>query len=310
MSGTLKELRAHLVAAKTALSAGNLAAARESCKSALGVDDESYEAWTFDGKVAFASGDATGALKSYKRAVGIKNDHPAAWQGIAEAAETTGSHAECAAALDALLRMPVDGRSVTGDKKAEWRRRMASALGAAGAWGDASDVWTELAETMGPEGSTDAAEPTATDARRMAAECACSANAAAAEAAAEAAAAEAQRTSVTSRADVASIRSTAMRSHDARCDPRLERTLRTYLERLPRRSNEESDPKLISPYVHSLHGRLLTRALARTAATGTREDALAAMDEAEAIVARHGEDVPEAAAACRAAALDDQLPRR
>ena len=30
---------------------------------------------------------------------------------------------------------------------------MASALGAAGAWGDASDVWTELAETMG-EGST------------------------------------------------------------------------------------------------------------------------------------------------------------
>ena len=38
------------------------------------------------------------------------------------------------------------------------------------------------------------------------------------EAAAEAAAAEAQRTSVTSRADVASIRSTAMRSHDARCD--------------------------------------------------------------------------------------------
>jgi len=304
MSGTLKELRAHLVAAKTALSAGNLAAARESCKSALGVDDESYEAWTFDGKVAFASGDATGALKSYKRAVGIKNDHPAAWQGIAEAAETTGSHAECAAALDALLRMPVDGRSVTGDKKAEWRRRMASALGAAGAWGDASDVWTELAETMGPEGSTGAAEPTATDARRMAAECACSANAAAAEAAAEAAAAEAQRTSVTSRADVASIRSTAMRSHDARCDPRLERTLRTYLERLPRRSNEESDPKLISPYVHSLHGRLLTRALARTAATGTREDALAAMDEAEAIVARHGEDVPEAAAACRAAALE------
>ena len=177
MSGTLKELRAHLVAAKTALSAGNLAAARESCKSALRVDDESYEAWTFDGKVAFASGDATGALESYKRAVGIKNDHPAAWQGIAEAAETTGSHAECAAALDALLRMPVDGRSVTGDKKAEWRRRMASALGAAGAWGDASDVWTELAETMGPEGSTDAAEPTATDARRMAAECACSANA-------------------------------------------------------------------------------------------------------------------------------------
>ena len=39
MSGTLKELRAHLVAAKTALSAGNLAAARESCKSALRVDD-------------------------------------------------------------------------------------------------------------------------------------------------------------------------------------------------------------------------------------------------------------------------------
>ena len=39
MSGTLKELRAHLVAAKTALSAGNLAAARESCKSALGVDE-------------------------------------------------------------------------------------------------------------------------------------------------------------------------------------------------------------------------------------------------------------------------------
>ena len=65
MSATLKELRAHLVAAKTALSAGNLAAARESCKSALGVDDESYEAWTFDGKVAFASGDATGALESY-----------------------------------------------------------------------------------------------------------------------------------------------------------------------------------------------------------------------------------------------------
>ena len=133
MSGTLKELRAHLVAAKTALSAGNLAAARESCKSALGVDDESYEGWTFDGKVAFASGDATGALESYKRAVGIRNDHPAAWQGIAETAEATGAHAECAAALGALLRMPVDDRSVTRDKKAEWRRRMASALGAAGA---------------------------------------------------------------------------------------------------------------------------------------------------------------------------------
>ena len=297
MSGTLKELRAHLVAAKTALSAGNLAAARESCKSALGVDDESYEGWTFDGKVAFASGDATGALESYKRAVGIRNDHPAAWQGIAETAEATGAHAECAAALGALLRMPVDDRSVTRDKKAEWRRRMASALGAAGAWGDASDAWTELAETIERgEGTTDASgSPASDDARRMAAECACSANAADAEAAAEAAAAEAQRTSVTSRADVASIRSTAMRSHDARSDPRLERTLRTYLERLPRRSNE-SDPKL-SPYVHSLHGRLLTRARARTAATGAREDALAAMDEAEAIVARHGEDAPEAAAA-------------
>ena len=304
MSGTLKELRAHLVAAKTALSAGNLAAARESCKSALGVDDESYEAWTFDGKVAFASGDPTGALESYKRAVGIRNDHPAAWQGIAETAEATGAHAECAAALGALLRMPVDDRSVTRDKKAEWRRRMASALGAAGAWGDASDAWTELAETIERgEGTTDASgSPASDDARRMAAECACSANAADAEAAAEAAAAEAQRTSVTSRADVASIRSAAMRSHDARSDPRLERTLRTYLERLPRRSNE-SDPKL-SPYVHSLHGRLLTRARARTAATGAREDALAAMDEAEAIVARHGEDAPEAAAACRAAALE------
>ena len=90
MSGTLKELRAHLVAAKTALSAGNLAAARESCKSALRVDDESYEAWTFDGKVAFASGDATGALESYKRAVGIKNDHPAAWQGIARLRKRRG----------------------------------------------------------------------------------------------------------------------------------------------------------------------------------------------------------------------------
>ena len=305
MSATLKELRAHLVAAKTALSAGNLAAARESCKSALGVDDESYEAWTFDGKVAFASGDATGALESYKRAVGIRNDHPAAWQGIAEAAETTGAHAECAAALDILIRMPIDDRSKhTGDKKAEWRRKRASALAAAGAWGDASDAWTEIAaETMG-EGSTDASivegSTRVNDAWRMAAECACSANAAAAAAAAEAAAAEAQRTSVTSRADVASIRSTVMRSHDARSDPRLERTLRSYLERTP--PSNESDPKL--EYVHSLHGRLLTRARARTAATGAREDAMDAMDEAEAIVARHGDDAPGVAAACRAAALE------
>ena len=54
MSGAaLKALRTHLVAAKTALTAGDLSAARASCSEALSVDGESYDAWTFDGKVAF-----------------------------------------------------------------------------------------------------------------------------------------------------------------------------------------------------------------------------------------------------------------
>ena len=35
----------------------------------------------------------------------IKNDHPAAWQGIADSGNDGVGQAECAAALDALLRM-------------------------------------------------------------------------------------------------------------------------------------------------------------------------------------------------------------
>ena len=146
MSGAaLKALRTHLVAAKTALTAGDLSAARASCSEALSVDGESYDAWTFDGKVAFAQGDVTGALTSYRRATDIRDDHPAAWQGIAEASEASGDHALCSTALKTLLKMPADHRAVTEDKRGEWRRRLPVALTQANAWADASDAWTELA---------------------------------------------------------------------------------------------------------------------------------------------------------------------
>ena len=76
-----KEVRAHLLAAKTALASGDAARARASCRSALALDDTSYDAWVFDGKAAFACGDAESALASYRVAAGVRDDHPAAWRG-------------------------------------------------------------------------------------------------------------------------------------------------------------------------------------------------------------------------------------
>ena len=169
MSGAaLKALRTHLVAAKTALTAGDLSAARASCSEALSVDGESYDAWTFDGKVAFAQGDVTGALTSYRRATDIRDDHPAAWQGIAEASEASGDHALCSTALKTLLKMPADDKAVTEDKRGEWRRRLPVALTQANAWADASDAWTDLSESAGDDTAVNAS-------RRKAAECALSA---------------------------------------------------------------------------------------------------------------------------------------
>ena len=224
MSGAaLKALRTHLVAAKTALTAGDLSAARASCSEALSVDGESYDAWTFDGKVAFAQGDVTGALASYRSATDIRDDHPAAWQGIAEASDVSGDHALCAAALKTLLKMPADDRAVTEDKRGEWRRRLPVALTQANAWADASDAWTELSESGGDDTAVNAS-------RRKAAECALSANDENARAAASVAAAEARRTSVTSASELASIEAAAVRAYDAVPDPRLERALRSFLE--------------------------------------------------------------------------------
>ena len=297
MSGAaLKALRTHLVAAKTALTAGDLSAARASCSEALSVDGESYDAWTFDGKVAFAQGDASGALASYRRATDIRDDHPAAWQGIAEASEASGDHALCAAALKTLLKMPADDRAVTEDKRGEWRRRLPVALTQANAWADASDAWTELAENGGDDTAVNAS-------RRKAAECALSANDENARAAASVAAAEARRTSVTSASELASIEAAAVRAYDAVPDPRLERALRSFLESSACVESSESSTE----YVHTLHGRLLHRARARTEATGTFDDALAAIEEAEAAIARHSRDSPpprELTEACRAAALE------
>ena len=77
-----KEVRAHLLAAKTALASGTpRARARASCRSALALDDTSYDAWVFDGKAAFACGDAESALASYRVAAGVRDDHPRAWRG-------------------------------------------------------------------------------------------------------------------------------------------------------------------------------------------------------------------------------------
>ena len=75
-----KEVRAHLLAAKAALASGDAARARASCRSALALDDTSYDAWVFDGKAAFACGDAESALASYRVAAGVRDDHPAAWR--------------------------------------------------------------------------------------------------------------------------------------------------------------------------------------------------------------------------------------
>ena len=297
MSGAaLKALRTHLVAAKTALTAGDLSAARASCSEALSVDGESYDAWTFDGKVAFAQGDVTGALASYRRATDIRDDHPAAWQGIAEASEASGDHALCSTALKTLLKMPADDRAVTEDKRGEWRRRLPVALTQANAWADASDAWTELAENGGDDTAVNTS-------RRKAAECALSANDENARAAASVAAAEARRTSVTSASELASIEAAAVRAYDAVPDPRLERALRSFLESSACVESSESSTE----YVPALHGRLLHRARARTEATGTAADALAAIEEAEAAIARHSRHSPpprELTEACRAAALE------
>ena len=297
MSGAaLKALRTHLVAAKTALTAGDLSAARASCSEALSVDGESYDAWTFDGKVAFAQGDVTGALASYRRATDIRDDHPAAWQGIAEASDVSGDHALCSTALKTLLKMPADDKAVTEDKRGEWRRRLPVALTQANAWADASDAWTELSESGGDDTAVNAS-------RRKAAECALSANDENARAAASVAAAEARRTSVTSASELASIEAAAVRAYDAVPDPRLERALRSFLESSACVESSESSTE----YVPALHGRLLTRARARTEATGTAADALAAIEEAEAAIARHSRHSPpprELTEACRAAALE------
>ena len=297
MSGAaLKALRTHLVAAKTALTAGDLSAARASCSEALSVDGESYDAWTFDGKVAFAQGDVTGALASYRRATDIRDDHPAAWQGIAEASEASGDHALCSTALKTLLKMPTDDKAVTEDKRGEWRRRLPVALTQANAWADASDAWTELSQSAGDDTAVNAS-------RRKAAECALSANDENARAAASVAAAEARRTSVTSASELASIEAAAVRAYDAVPDPRLERALRSFLEASACVESSESSTE----YVPALHGRLLHRARARTEATGTAADALAAIEEAEAAIARHSRDAPpprELTEACRAAALE------
>ena len=124
MSGTLKELRAHLVAAKTALSAGNLAAARESCKSALGVDDESYEGWTFDKskgkyvKIAQETPRARARVLLWPSASGTTTRRRG--RASRRPRRRRGRTRCLPPALGALLRMPVDDRSVTRDKKARW----------------------------------------------------------------------------------------------------------------------------------------------------------------------------------------------
>ena len=64
----LKAVRAKLVAAKTALGAGDAHAARASCREALALDDGSHDAWVFDGKAALATGDAEGAADSFRAA--------------------------------------------------------------------------------------------------------------------------------------------------------------------------------------------------------------------------------------------------
>ena len=72
----LKAVRAKLVAAKTALGAGDAHAARASCREALALDDGSHDAWVFDGKAALATGDAEGAADSFRAAITIRADSP------------------------------------------------------------------------------------------------------------------------------------------------------------------------------------------------------------------------------------------
>ena len=94
-----------------------------------------------------------------------------------------------------------------------------------------------------------------------------------------------------------------MRIADRRFRRRLERALRSFLEASACVESSESSTE----YVPALHGRLLHRARARTEATGTAADALAAIEEAEAAIARHSRHSPpprELTEACRAAALE------
>ncbi len=142
----LKAVRAKLVAAKTALGAGDAHAARASCREALALDDGSHDAWVFDGKAALATGDAEGAADSFRAAITIRADSPHARLGVLEAAETLGDQALAADALAALLGLPEDGKQVTPEARVGWRERRAKALEALERWAEARDATRAVAE--------------------------------------------------------------------------------------------------------------------------------------------------------------------
>ena len=273
-----KEVRAHLLVAKTALASGDAARARASCRSALALDDTSYDAWVFDGKAAFACGDAESALASYRVAAGVRDDHPAAWRGALEAAEAVDDFSVAADAMAKLLNLPEDEKQVTRERRAEWNARLARTLRRLGRWADAAARFTAAATWPDPTPSR--RERTA--AFLEAAECALEEDAERAKTAGKEAIETASRRTIVSPAESRAMAAAAARAHFARPNPALESAVRTFLEAT---KDDEGDD---ANRAHRVRGVLLARASARLAlARGADAAGAAALDalrEAETLV--------------------------
>ena len=281
-----KEVRAHLLAAKTALASGDAARARASCRSALALDDTSYDAWVFDGKAAFACGDAESALASYRVAAGVRDDHPAAWRGALEAAEAVDDFSVAADAMAKLLNLPEDEKQVTRERRAEWNARLARTLRRLGRWADAAARFTAAATWPDPTPSR--RERTA--AFLEAAECALEEDAERAKTAGREAIETASRRTVVSPAESRAMAAAAARAHFARPNPALESAVRTFLEAAKDDEGDDAkdDEGDDANRAHRVRGALLARASARLAlARGADAAGAAALDalrEAETLV--------------------------
>ena len=301
-SATTKAVRAYLKTAKEAISAGDAPAARAACKEALALDNQSYDAWVFDGKAAFAAGDVAVALASYRTATSCRGDHPAAWQGIAEAAGAASDNVTSAEALEKLLSIAdavaSSATPVPPEKRLDWAYRSATVLTALGRWTEAGRRW---AEVLG-EKAVPLTEELRGAALAGAVECALADDAAAAERSGAAAAAAIAAASIVTPTEQEATRAAAKKAHAALPNPTLENAIRALLAHGS--NGGRFDPRL--------HGALLSRSTARlTAASGGAAAAAAALqvlDEAEALVSRccGGDDVDAGVAKrlVRAAALE------